>query len=136
VSGQVNLRNDGEVVDVTCLAGTVDVACNGQATILRANQRTRYSARGLASVTVADIEEVGAWQRGVLVFRNQSLQYVVDEVNRYRPGKIVILKHELGIRQVAFASFHLDRLDQIIPQMTALYGASARHLPGGIVLLS
>jgi ferric-dicitrate binding protein FerR (iron transport regulator) len=34
------------------------------------------------------------------------------------------------------ASFHLDRLDEVVAQIEALYGARARHLPGGIVLLS
>jgi transmembrane sensor len=87
-------------------------------------------------VTTADSDEITAWERGVLIFRNQSLGYVVDEVNRYRAGRIILLNQALGSRPVALASFHLDRLDEIIPQMEALYGARARYLPAGIVLLS
>jgi transmembrane sensor len=103
---------------------------------LGANQQIRYRSASLSSITSADPEEVTGWQRGVLVFHNQTLRYVVDEVNRYRPGKIVLTNQALGNKPVTLASFHLDRLDEIVPQMEALYGARARELPGGIVLLS
>ena len=136
VSGRFDLRNDGGSVQVTCLGGTVDVFCNDRHMTLRAGQQIRYARQGLSSITSADPDEITAWQRGVLVFRNQSLRYVVDEVNRYRPGRIILVNQALGARPVAFASFHLDRLDDVVPQMEALYGAMARHLPGGIVLLS
>lgn len=136
VSGRFNLRNDDGIVRVTCVGGAVDVSCGDQQTTLRGNQQIRYSARGLGSTTAADVDEITAWQRGVLVFRNQPLRYVLDEVNRYRSGKIILLNPELGNRPVVVASFYLDRLDEIFPQVEALYGAKIRHLPGGIVLLS
>jgi transmembrane sensor len=136
VSGQFNLRNDDEIVRVTCLEGRIDVRCGSEEMTLRANQQIRYGREALSSITSADPEEITAWQRGVLVFRAQTLRYVVNEVNRYRQGRIVLVNQELGNRPVTLASFHLDRLDEIIPQMEALYGARARHLPGGIVLLS
>jgi transmembrane sensor len=136
VSSRFNLRNDDGIVRVTCLTGKVDVSCENRELTLQANQQVRYAAQGVTSSTMVDPEEVTAWQRGVLVFRNRSLRYVVDEVNRYRAGKIMLLNRELASRPVALASFHLDRLDEIITQMEALYGAKARHLPGGIVLLS
>jgi transmembrane sensor len=136
VSGRFNLRIDDEIVRVTCLEGRIEVRCGSEEMTLRPNQQIRYSREALSSVTSADPEEITAWQRGVLVFRNQTLRYVVNEVNRYRQGRIVLVNQELGNRPVTLASFHLDRLDEIIPQMEALYGARARRLPGGIVLLS
>lgn len=135
-SGRFNLRNDDDIVRVTCLEGRVDVRCGEQQTTLHPSQQVRYAQATLASVTAADPEEITAWQRGVLVFRNQRLRYVVDEVNRYRQGRIVLLNRDLGDRPVALASFHLDRLDDVVSQMEALYGAQVRRLPGGIVLLS
>jgi transmembrane sensor len=136
VSGAFNVRNDEGIVRATCLAGSLDVSCAGRKIVLHANQQIRYGARDVASPTLADPEEITAWQRGILVFHNQPLRFVIDEVNRYRPGKIVLLNRDLGNRPVAVASFHLDRLDEVISQMEALYGARARHLPAGIVLLS
>jgi transmembrane sensor len=136
VSGRFDLRIDAGIVGVTCLGGSVDVFCDGQEMALRANEQIRYAARGLSSVTIADTDEITAWQRGALVFRNRPLRYVVDEINRYRPGRILLLNRALGSRPVALASFHLDRLDEVVPQIEALYGATARYLPGGVVLLS
>jgi transmembrane sensor len=135
-SGRFDLRNDAGFVRVTCLEGAVEVLCNEQRATLRANEQIRYAKQGLSSITVADRDEVTSWQRGILVFRNQSLRYVINEINRYRSGRIILLNQTLGNRPVGLASFHLDHLDEVVSQMEALYGATARYLPGGIVLLS
>jgi transmembrane sensor len=135
VSGRFNLRNDLDIVRVTCLDGAIEVSCNGRKVALSANQQVVYNADGLSSIAAADAEEVSAWQHGILLFRAKSLSYVVDEINRYRPGRIILINRSLGARPVAVASFHLDHLDDAIPQMEAMYGAIAHYLPGGIVLL-
>jgi transmembrane sensor len=136
VAGRFNLRNDDGTVRVACLDGEVAVVCGGQTLTLQANQEADYRGAQLGAVKPADRDEVTAWQRGVLVFRNKELRYVLDEVNRYRAGKIVLLNREAGHRPVAIASFHLDRLDDVVTQMETLYRLTARRLPGGIVLLS
>jgi len=136
VSGRFNLRNDDGAVRVACLDGQADITCGGRTVTLRADQEASYRGSQLDAVKPADRDEVTAWQRGFLVFRNRQLRYVLDEVNRYRAGKIVLLNRDAGHRPVAIASFHLDRLDDVVTQMEALYNLKARHLPGGIVLLS
>lgn len=136
VSGRFNLRNDRDRVRVTCVGGTIEVSCNDRQIALRADQQVAYDDQGLSSIAAADVEEVTGWQRGVLLFRSKSLGYVVDEINRYRPGRIILIGQALKNRPVAFASFHLDHLDEVVPQMEALYGATAHYLPAGIVLLS
>jgi transmembrane sensor len=85
-------------------------------------------------VTV-DPAVVSAWQQGVLVFRSDPLSRVIDEVNRYRSGRIVLVNEELGRRQV-FASFRIDRIEDVVPRLQAVFGMRVRSLPGGIVLLS
>ncbi|MTD92737.1 DUF4880 domain-containing protein [Hyphomicrobium sp. xq] len=136
LNGRFSVRNDSGTVAVTCLSGALEVRCRDRALRLRADQQVRYDDEGLGEVKDVDPNDVTAWQRGLLVFRNKPLQDVVDEVNRYRPGKIVILDRDLGSRLVALASFYLDRLDDVIPQIETLYGAQVRRLPAGIVLLS
>jgi transmembrane sensor len=136
VNGRFNLRNDDGLVRVTCLAGTAEVVCGDQRAVLGADQQIRYGERTMGPARAVNPEEITAWQHGMLIFRDQPLRHVVEEVNRYRPGRIVLLNESLGSRPVAVATFHLDRLDDVVPQMEALYGAHARHLPGGVVLLS
>lgn len=136
LNGRFSVRNDGGTVAVTCLSGALEVRCGNRTLSLRPDQQVGYDDDGFREVQDVDPDDVTAWQRGLLVFRNKPLQDVVDEVNRYRPGKIVILDRDLGSRLVALASFYLDRLDDVVPQIEALYGVEARRLPAGIVLLS
>lgn len=134
--GRFVVRNEDSTVRVTCLAGTVEVKCGQERAQMTPGQQIRYGAHGISSIATVDPDEVTSWLRGALVFRNRKLRDVVDEVNRYRPGRIILLNEELGQRPVALASFQIDRLEEIVPQIEALYGARARNLPGGIVLLS
>ena len=45
---------------------------------------------GLGDVIGVDTVVVTAWRDGVLVFRNTPLVRVIEEVNRYRPGRIIL----------------------------------------------
>src|SRR5262249_36639693 len=101
----------------------------------RQGQQVRYGERGLTEAATVDPAIVTAWHRGMLVLRNEPLARVVDEVNRYRPGRIVVLDRTLGKRQID-VSLRLDRIDDVIVLVHDIYGARVTHLPGGIVLLS
>ncbi|UZE50933.1 hypothetical protein ONR75_10085 [Rhodopseudomonas sp. P2A-2r] len=70
-----------------------------------------------------------------MIFRDKPLGAVVNEVNRYRPGKIVVMNSELG-RRLVNGTFQTDKLDDFVAQVRQLFGADVRSLPGGIVLLS
>ena len=75
-----------------------------------------------------------AWQQGLLIFRDVPLARVIDEVNRYRPGRIIVVDPRLGRREVV-ADFRLDRLDAVVEFVAQVMKAPVRSLPGGIVLL-
>ncbi len=135
-NGKMNVRNDGTSVSVTCLGGSLEVICGSRTALLNINQQVRYQRDQLGEARQINSDDVAAWRRGVLIFRNRSLRQVVDEVNRYRKGKIVLLNRDLGDSPVALATFQLSRLDDVVSQIEVLYGAQARWLPAGIVLLS
>jgi transmembrane sensor len=59
----------------------------------------------------------------------------VQELNRYRPGKIVLLNDRLGERDVV-ATFQLSRIDEAVVNLAQTFSARLRRLPGGMVLLS
>jgi transmembrane sensor len=71
----------------------------------------------------------------LLIFRDRPLASVVDEVNRYRSGKIIITNDDLK-RRLVNGTFQLDRLETFVAQVEQLFGAKVRSLPGGVVLLS
>uniref|UniRef100_Q07N91 Putative FecR n=1 Tax=Rhodopseudomonas palustris (strain BisA53) TaxID=316055 RepID=Q07N91_RHOP5 len=131
--GTFSLRRDDAVASLTCLDGEVAVSCDGRSLTLGAAQRIAYDSRGLGDVAAADPEAV-AWRDGMLVFHDMPLSKVIDEVNRYRAGKIVLLDSALGRRTVT-ARFELSRLDTVMLQIRHVFKATVRTLPGGIVLV-
>jgi transmembrane sensor len=130
-----NVRHIGSSGCVSCSTGEVVVVRDGEQVTLQPRQQISYDSRGLQPVVTVDPAVVSAWQQGVLVFRSDPLSRVIDEVNRYRSGRIVLVNEELGRRQV-FASFRIDRIEDVVPRLQAVFGMRVRSLPGGIVLLS
>lgn len=124
---------DGHV-RVTCLNGTVDVAVDGKVVQLRPAEQVSYTSGRFEVPVPVDPTQVAAWQTGLLIFRDQTLADVVDEVNRYRSGKIIITNAELKLR-VVNGTFQISKLGDFVLQVQQLFGAQARSLPGGVVLL-
>ena len=130
-----DVRRDDSSVCVTCSQGAVQVTCRSFAAALGPGQQVRYDAQGLGPVVAVDSNIVTSWQRGLLLFRDVPLAQVVEEVNRYRPGKLVLLNDDLGRRKVV-AGFRIDQIDDVVAYVSRTFGARTRSLPGGIVLLS
>jgi transmembrane sensor len=129
-----DIRFDGPSVCVTCLEGAVDVEHRGATATLQEKQQVVYSESGLGQIVPVDPAVVTSWRTGVLIFRQELLSRAVEEINRYRPGRIILVDASLGRRRID-ASFRLDRIDEIVPQIEQVFGARVRTLPGGIVLL-
>lgn len=129
-----NTRCIDAAVSVTCAEGEVEVAKNGTRVLLRKGQRVAYADRGLGSVLDADLAQATAWQSGMLTFDNRPLKEVVDEINRYRPGRIIITNAELG-RRIVNGSFRQDQLGAFVAQVQQLFGAKVVSLPAGLTLL-
>ncbi|MCA1457909.1 FecR domain-containing protein [Bradyrhizobium sp. BRP22] len=131
-----NVRCLDRAVSVSCIDGDVEVEWKGQRVAIAGEQQISYSAEaGLGRASQADLEQANAWRKGLLIVRDWPVGRLVEEINRYRPGRIVVMDEQLGRRMIS-GTFHLDHLDDFIAQAHGLFGATARSLPGGIVLLS
>jgi len=120
----------------TCLDGRLDVEYERRIVQLTAGQQVIFSpTNGLGSAEAADAETATAWQHDLLIVRDRPLAEVVDEVNRYRPGHIIVTNAALG-RRLVNGTFHLERLDNFPAQIRELFGAGVHALPGGVVLLT
>jgi transmembrane sensor len=122
-------------VRVTCLGGEVRVEHGGQALALREKQQIVYDERRLSDIVAIDPDVETAWQNGLLVFRYTPLPKVVDELNRYRSGRIFIVNSDLN-KHLINGRFHIDRIDDVLLQLEQAFGVQAKTLPGGVVLLS
>jgi transmembrane sensor len=130
-----NIRYDGDLVRVTCLDGAVQIERAGASATLQANQQASYSDRGISPASIVDPAIVTAWMRGLVIFRDEELSQVVEEVNRYWSGRIIVLNADLGRRRVT-ARIELARIGEVISYVETVLGAKVRRLPGGVVLLS
>jgi transmembrane sensor len=122
-------------VRVTCTSGDVRIEQRGAAATINAGQQVRYDARGLSAIETIEPDIVSAWQRGIVVFRATPLADVVEEINRYRPGRIILINAELG-RKLVSGRFRTDQVDSILTRLEQAFDARIRRLPGGIVLMS
>lgn len=129
-----NMRNLGNAVCVTCLDGQVHVRQGVADTILVAGRELTYSADRLGLVETVDPDRATAWRSGLLIFQGEALSDVIDELNRYRSGRIILTDASLGRRPVN-AVFHLDQVDDAVNQIENLLTVRARKLPGSVVLL-
>jgi transmembrane sensor len=134
-SARFNVRHTDDAVCVTCLAGAVEVVWQRRRQTLDAGQQLVYDERGVQAVTAAPKGEASAWRTGALSFAGQPLSQVVDEINRYRPGRVLLRNPELGRRLVRMR-FSIRQMDGALAMIRDLYGAQMTSLPGGIVLLS
>ncbi len=129
-----DIRYLGAAVCVTCTDGEVTVEQRSAKATLQPHQQVSYSSEGLGQITPVDAATVTSWQRGLLVFRQTPLAEVIEEINRYRAGRIILVNQGVSQRLV-FATFRIDRINEVVPRLQAAFGLNARDLPGGIVLL-
>lgn len=132
---QFNVRYDPTGVRVTCLQGTVKIDCPGVTAFLHPDEQVDYSASNIGSAAIIDPEKTLAWRQGLLIFRDEPLGGVLDEVNRYWRGKIVLLNSDLARRHVT-VRIELARIGEVITYVHEAFGATVRTLPGGVVLLT
>lgn len=132
---QFNVRHGPRGTCVTCLDGEVQITRHSSVAMLRVGQQVSYAALGLAAPMSVDPAEVTAWRDGMLIFHDTPLGNVVAEINRYRSGKVMVTNAELE-RRLVNGRFRIDNVESILLMFQQIFGAKARHLPGGIVLLS
>ncbi|MBV9559006.1 MAG: FecR domain-containing protein [Bradyrhizobium sp.] len=131
-----DVRNTGGVVCVTCFEGELEVQLGTRRAKVGANRQVRYdSAGGLQPATVIDPLEAAAWHDGFLVFHLTPLSEVIAEINRYRPGLVILMNRSLAKNPVN-GRFSIRRMDEVLVWIEYAFGARARALPGGVVLLS
>lgn len=110
-------RQDDQRAWVGVLEHAVEVRAAGQQRRVEEGESVRYSATELAGLQV-DLQRATGWQRGVLVFDRVPLQQVVEQLNRYRSGHILISDKALAQREVS-GVFRLDALDSALATLTA-----------------
>ncbi|WP_050470440.1 FecR family protein [Herbaspirillum chlorophenolicum] len=133
--GRFEVRYLEGKVCVTCLAGTVSVSHPAGERTLTARQQTVYDRRALSGIAMIEPQLISAWRHGEIKFNEVALGKVIDEINRYRPGKVVLMNDAVRNKPVS-GSFYIASLDLALSQLQRSFDLQARSLPGGLYLLS
>jgi transmembrane sensor len=110
------VKEHGDSLQVAVINGSVDVRLRkneGPHVELNAGQQVAITGDRLSQPTPANPELLTAWLRRRLIFDGTPLTEVVDELNRYHAGRIMILGTGVGRIQVS-GFYHLSDIATIV----------------------
>jgi len=130
----VAMQDNG--VSVTLESGSLQVtgAATSQRVILAPGQGVAYRASGMDEPETVNLEERTAWHDGRLVFNNARLGDVLRQIERYRPGRIVVLSDALSERRVS-GSFSIDSPQAALASVQSLVGFKMDEVAGRLVIV-
>lgn len=133
-SAAFNVRTLSGLVTIACTKGTVDCQFSGARERISAGEQLVLGAGDDLSRTRIDPGKMAAWRHGLLIFEGTPLAEVVEQINLYRPGRIMLTDSALGRRPVN-GVFHTDRIENTVEQIQQALGLQVRNLPGGVLLM-
>lgn len=127
VGTRFSVSRQGEQTRVRVAQGKVQVSAGGEQTVLLEPGRgVDYRDDRLGPVTAFDGAAEFAWRQRQLVFRQQPLADVVDELNRYWPGQTLVLGEALRQRKVS-GVFEIDKPDAVLKALKHTLGLDAEQ---------
>lgn len=133
--GELNLRTSERETCVTCLKGSATLLHAGARHELSGGDEVLFRQGHAAARDRVDAARASAWRQGLLMYRNTPLSRVIEDINRYRGGKIILADRALANRPVN-GIFHTDQIDNAVVQIQQLLRLDVRQLPGGVTLLT
>lgn len=119
---------------VTCARGQMTCVIQSRAYHLKQDEDITVEADGQVRLSRIEAAKVAAWRTGRLIFEGVALSEVVDQINLYRPGRIILRDPELG-RTPLNAVFHIAQIDNAVVQIEQLLNLKARAVGGGVVII-
>jgi len=141
-----DVRMDGGRVRVALIEGRVHVDAltpRGLARFvpalatqtLDAGQELVAAVDGAVSVTVADVERMARWQEDQLIFRDDTVEAAVAELNRYSNAPIVIRDPRIAALRVS-GVFGTNRQDNFLAALTSYYPIVTKRESSGAIALT
>jgi transmembrane sensor len=127
------VRNVDGKVCVTCIEGSVRVTHPAGVRMLSAREQAIYDSRNISDTASVDPASATAWRNGMLVLHDMPLGDVIDEINRYRSGRVVLMNDAVRGKRVN-GSFPIASMDQTLWQLERIFGLRSRSLGGVLVL--
>jgi transmembrane sensor len=133
-SARFEVRHLQDEVRVTCLEGLLRIEHPAGQRALRAREQLVYRAQSLGDARGIDPRVVSAWRTGELWFDRTPLHQAIDEINRYRAGRVMLMARSLRDSAVS-GRFSIAALDVALLQIQHSFDLQSRALPGGVLVL-
>lgn len=88
----------------------------------------------LSAVSAADLSTALAWREGRLIFEGQKFSHVLNELQRYYNGTVIVVDHRYDQLAVT-GNYRLDNVEAAIRTLADAVGSTMNRLPGGVVIL-
>lgn len=131
------VRQDDEETVVTVLESRVAVTpaeAPERGSSLSPGQSAHLSRSRITAIETVDADAETAWRRGKLIFVDQPLGSVVEQLNRYHHGRIQIIDPAIRNHRVSGVFETKDPL-QIVAMLESSLGLHATRLTSYLVLL-
>lgn len=128
-------RQDGSD-RVIVLEGTVEVSLDrnaGPVERVSAGSMTETNQGRLSPARPVDVSTAAAWRQGLLVVDGMPLGQVLEEVQRYYAGTIVLLNREVGKQRVT-GTFQLDDTANILHHLSKSFSLRSVSLADRLVM--
>ncbi len=125
----------GDMLGSTQVAeGQVEVSTSKNRVRLEAGDMARLTQHGQIKVSREDVGRHTAWRDGKLVFSERPLSEVLEALERYRNGRILILD-AAAARQSVSGIFDLADTDGALDALAASLPVSVTRITGMMVLV-
>lgn len=130
----IHLLEEGGMV--TLERGVVEVKTgeHPEAAMLAPGQQVRFDTGGLGPVEDVSVGDALAWRDGRFVFYRARLADVVDEIRRYRAGRIVIATSRLAGERIT-GSVPLADTDAALASLGASLGVRIHTIAGRLTII-
>lgn len=127
-------RLAGGRVCVACTGGRAELRHPSGSLRLAERQEVFYDNTALEAPRTRAAEAESPWRQGIVAFNETPLVQAVEEINRYRPGRVVLMNERLAHQRIS-GRFAIGSLDQALAMIETLYQARM-HRWGDVVVLS
>lgn len=101
---------------------------------LNAGEELVATANGAVSIGAADVERASRWQQDQVIFRDDTLETAVAEMNRYSTTPIVVEDPKIGNLRIS-GVFGTYAQDNFLAAVTTYFPLATEHRPSGSVVL-
>ncbi|AEG01266.1 FecR family protein [Methylomonas methanica] len=131
-----DVKQIGDDLTITVYEHAVRVALKQGETVERLQEGQRVSSHGghVDALESVNLRQTAAWQRRQLVFAGQPLAQVVEELNRYRKGRIVIFGQDLAEHRVT-GVFDTHEPEQALATIENILGLQEWRFGDALVIL-